>query len=321
MVFLFWNKCSYNFVSSRPIIYSKVTYEQQTYGGHYHGRNKQQWGGDSKMGRGITGINDKDNGFVIEPAETGTNTGTGTSGNSTSTTSTGTNTGTGTGTRTGTNTGTNTTDKPTQEVSELALLTEEEKAKYLIADETEKKRLIRNAKKRQRYAEKKQANGQDVKPRKVKGAKKEETTPALDVTQLNMIVASLSAVVASRPNCEHWLLNEKEINSITVPLSKMLAESTMFANMGQYSNQITLCMACVTVFMPRLIITVQKQKEVKKIARTGQSTNTNVNDERVRPTGEKKDSNSRTDRGNVKQSSSNGKDNADNVPFYGVPIC
>ena len=203
----------------------------------------------------------------------------------------------------------------------MALLTEEEKALYLVADETEKKRLIRNAKKRQRYAEKKQANGQDVKPRKVKGTNKKEETPALDVTQLNMIVASLSAVVASRPNCEHWILSEKEINSITVPMSKMLSESAMFANMGQYSNQITLCMACITVFMPRLIVTVQKNKEVKKIARTGQSTNTTVSDERIGTTGTEKKSNTGTNRGNDKKSTSNGTDNADNVPFYGVPIC
>lgn len=219
-----------------------------------------------------------------------------------------------------TNTTGETKGKPIEENGELALLTEEEKAKYAVADEAEKKRLIRNAKKRQRYAEKKQANGQDVKPRKVKGTKKEET-PAIDVTQLNMIVASLSAVVASRPNCEHWLLNEKEINSITVPLSKMLAESQAFANMGQYSNQIALCMGCITVFMPRLIITVQKNKEVKKIARTGQRTDTNVNDDRVRSTGEKKESNTGVSRGNVKQSTSNGQNNADNVPFYGMPIC
>jgi hypothetical protein len=203
----------------------------------------------------------------------------------------------------------------------LAILTDEEKTQYLVADETEKKRLIRNAKKRQRYAENKKASGQDVKPRKVKGTNKKEESPALDVTQLNMILASLSAVVASRPNCEHWLLTEKEINSITVPLSKMLAESTMFANMGQYSNQIALCMACITVFMPRLIVTVQKQKEVKRIARTGQNTNTTVSDERIGTVGKEKKSNSGTDRGNVKKSTSNGSDNADNVPFYGVPIC
>lgn len=274
------------------------------------------------MGTGITGTNDKDSRVVIEPvnepAERGSS-----GGSSTTTTSTSTTGGTGTGGTGGTGTGRTggTETVKGSSVPELAILTDEEKAQYLVADETEKKRLIRNAKKRQRYAEKKQASGQDVKPRKVKGTKKEETTPALDVTQLNMIVASLSAVVASRPNCEHWLLTESEINSITVPLSKMLAESAMFANMGQYSNQIALCMACATVFVPRLIVTVQKNKEVKKIARTGQSTNTTVSDERVGTTGKEKKSNTGTDRGNDKKSTSNGSNNADNVPFYGVPIC
>lgn len=220
----------------------------------------------------------------------------------------------------GSGTGGNTKPVATKETDELAILTDEEKALYEKADPTEQKRILRNAKKRQRYAENKQANGQPVKPRKVKGAKKDET-PALDVSQLNMIVASLSAVVASRPNCEHWLLTEKEINSITVPLSKMLAESAMFANMGQYSNQIALCMACVTVFMPRLIVTVQKQKEVKRIARTGQNTRTNVTDERIGTTGKETKSDSGTNRGNVQQPTANGTNNVHNVPYYGVPIC
>jgi hypothetical protein len=73
--------------------------------------------------------------------------------------------------------------------------------------------------------------------------------------------------------------------------------------------------------MPRLIITVQKNKEVKKIARTGQRTNTNVTDERVRTTGEKKDSNPRVNRGDVKQPTSNGKDNVEDVSIYGPAIC
>ena len=274
------------------------------------------------MGTGITGHNDKDSRVVIEtvnePAERGSSGGTSTTTTNTTANSGGSGTG---GSGNGSGGSGNTETVKGSSVPELAILTEEEKAHYLVADETEKKRLIRNAKKRQRYAEKKQANGQDVKPRKVKGTNKKEETPALDVTQLNMIVASLSAVVASRPNCEHWILSEKEINSITVPMSKMLSESAMFANMGQYSNQITLCMACITVFMPRLIVTVQKNKEVKKIARTGQSTNTTVSDERIGTTGTEKKSNTGTNRGNDKKSTSNGTDNADNVPFYGVPIC
>lgn len=274
------------------------------------------------MGTGLNGTDEKAGRVTIEPADTG-NRGTSSGGTSSTTTSTSTTGGTGTGGTGGTGTGGsgNTETVKGSSVLELAILTDEEKAQYLVADETEKKRIMRNAKKRQRYAERKQADGQPVKPRKVKGSKKEEVTPALDVAQLNMIVASLSAVIASRPNCEHWLLTEKEINSITVPLSKMLAESPMFANMGQYSNQIALCLACITVLMPRLIVTVQKSKEVKKVARTGQQTVTNVNDERIGTTGKEKKSNTGTNRGNDQKSSSNGSNNADDVPFYGVPIC
>lgn len=272
------------------------------------------------MGNTDTGFTGKADGVTIEPVTESGGRGSTNSTGATTTNTTSTNGSGGSGTGSG-GSGGKTDSIKTSEIPELAILTDEEKAQYLVADDTEKKRIMRNAKKRQRYAENKQASGQTVKPRKVKGSKKEEQTPALDVTQLNLIVASLSSVVASRPNCEHWLLTEKEINSITVPLSKMLAESTVFAGMGQYSNQIALCLACFTVFMPRLIITVQKNKEVKKIARTGQNTNTTVSDERIGTTGKEKTGNTGTNRGNVKQPTTDGKNDADNVPFYGLPIC
>lgn len=273
------------------------------------------------MGREITGNNDKDSRVVIEPVKDEGNGGSTGSTSSTTTSTTANSGGSGGNGSGGTGGSGNTETVKGSTVPELAILTDEEKAQYLVADETEQKRIMRNAKRRQRYANQKAENGQPVKPRKVKGSNKKEETPALDVTQLNMILASLSAVVASRPNCEHWLLSEQEINSITVPLSKMLAESTMFANMGQYSNQIALTMACITVFMPRLIVTIKKNQEVKKIARTGQSTNTAVSDERIGTTGKEKKGNSGIDRGDVKKPSSNGSNNVDNVPFYGVPIC
>ena len=253
------------------------------------------------MGREFTENNGKDSRIVITET-TGAGAGTSTENKSTA------NSGTGAGTTAGAGT---TEEK---ELSRLAILTEEEKALYASGDDTEKKRIMRNAKKRERYRQQKQAGGQTVKPRKVRGKKEPENV--LDVTQLNLIIAGVSAAIASRPNCEHWLLTEAEINSITTPLSKMLAASTMFANMGQYSNQIALVMACITVFAPRLMITAQKQKEVKKRARTGQQTDTNVRD-----IGEKKKSHIESDRGNDKKSTSNGSDNGNTVPFYGVPIC
>lgn len=204
-------------------------------------------------------------------------------------------------------------------VSELALLTEEEKQQYKVADEQEQKRILRNAKRRERYAKQKADGGQPVKPRKVRQAKTPAQQP-VDTKQLNAIIISLSAVVASRPNCEHWLLNEKEVESITTPLSKMLAESQALETIGQYSNQIALVMACVTVFAPRLFVTVQKQKEEKKRAITGQTTNTNVKDER-RDTSKSTTGNKKIDSRNGGNTTSNGTNNSTNEHFYGVPIC
>lgn len=197
----------------------------------------------------------------------------GTHGQSTSTAGTG--TGTGTDTRTNAGTGTSAgTETEKDGISGLALLTDDERKAYESADEAERKRLLKNAKRRYDYAEKKKSLGQSVAPRKVNKQSKQKQNNALDTTQLNVIIATISGVIASRPNMEHWLLSEQEINSITTPLSKMLAESEAFANMGQYSNQIALVMACVTVFTPRIIVSVQKGREGKKIERTGQSTDT-----------------------------------------------
>lgn len=209
-----------------------------------------------------------------------------------------------------------------KELPELAILTEEEKQIYLSGDKDEQKRVMHNARKRARYAKnKEQTTGEAPKPRKVNKSKAKAEAP-IDVTQLNLIFMGLSTAVASRPNCEHWLMTEQEINSITVPLAKMLAESTAFSAMGEYSNQIALVMACVTVFVPRLILTVQKSKEVKKNARTGLSTDTNV--KRVpegRAPQQEKRSNSKPDNRDELKPSSNGTADVKSVPFYGVPIC
>ena len=209
----------------------------------------------------------------------------------------------------------------TEKVDGLSLLTEEEKQQFATASEDEQKRLLRNAKRRERYAKQKQNNGESVKPRKVKNSNKNSNNQAFDVAQLNLILAGISTAVASRPNNEHWLLSESEINSITVPLAKMLAESETFANMGQYSNQIALVMACMTVIAPRVFITLQKQKEVKRIERTGQQTDTNVRGTKNGTVGKAKDSDSNA-RGNhaERNQQSNDKHDVQSVPFYGLPI-
>lgn len=206
----------------------------------------------------------------------------------------------GTGNGSGTGSG-NTEEK--EKLSGLAILTEEEKTEYQNADEETRKKIIKRAKARERYRQQK-AQG---KPKKVK----KEKEPAIDVSQINLIIAGISSAVASRPGCAHWLLTEKEINSITVPLAGMMAESDIFSKMGEYSNQIALVTACVTVFAPRILITAQQTKERKKIERTVKNGNTR----------EKKNSNSKSDRPDERKPSTSGEDNGESVPFYGMPIC
>lgn len=109
-----------------------------------------------------------------------------------------------------------------------------------------------------------------------KPRKKKEEPKLIDQTSLNAVIGSISAVVASRPDCEHWMMTETEINSITTPLSKMIDESELFKDVGNYSNQIALVLACATVFTPRIIVSVQKVKEKKQREITGNSVETNV---------------------------------------------
>lgn len=241
-------------------------------------------------------------------------------GSSKSTSSTDTSTGGNTGGRTGGNTAGGTTGRESgqsiEKTVELAILTEEEKKQYATADDVERKRLIRNAKRRERY---KNEKGGTVKPKKVN--KKKASEPVVDTTTINMLIATLSTVVSSRPDCEHWALSEKEIQSISAPLSKMLQEYDAFSNIGQYSNQIALVMACVTVFMPRVFISLNKAREKKKHVITGNRTDVSTGNIvtgrnlREEKTGDKKPTG-----GNDGQPTGNGAKHADDVPFYGLPV-
>lgn len=174
-------------------------------------------------------------------------------------------------------------------------------------DDDEQKRLERNAKRRERYAAQKAANGGTVKPRKVNSKKAQ--SDAIDTTQINALIATLSAIVASRPDCEHWLLTEKEIDSITQPLAKMLAESEALSKINENSNQIALVIACVSVFAPRLFVTVTKMKEKKEREKIVKQ-----------PITKTKGSVEKSGRGNDKRSAADGGGNMDGKPFYGVPV-
>ena len=177
-----------------------------------------------------------------------------------------------------------------------------------VDNEEERKREERNAKRRERYAKQKAENGQSVKPRKVNQTKKQNNEPPFDREQINGLIVGLSAIIASRPNCEQWLLSESEVDAITKPLCAIIAESEKLEVIAQNSNQIALGVACVSVFAPRLLVTVQKakeEKEKKKDVRKVEQTKADIE---------------RLNRDNNKRDAVNDKKSDNVLPFYGVPI-
>ena len=180
----------------------------------------------------------------------------------------------------------------------------------------EQKREERNAKRRERYAQQKIESGQSVKPRKVNKPKKETKNDSVTEEQLTALVVAVSSTIASRPNCEQWLITESEVKSIVKPLLAILSENEKIEMLTQNSNQIALAIACITVFAPRILVTVQKMKsenDKKKIA----IEKDNVNNGQIRKA---KADNQNTNRADVGTASANGQGNGDGLSWFGSPI-
>ena len=251
------------------------------------------------MGAELTERNGKVDGNLNEQTAGGT--GTGNNSNSTSTANPGSG-GRGTGRGTGTGTGTADGNKAEKEIVPQLVTVESG------LSEEDKKKEERNAKRRERYAKQKAENGQSVKPRKVNATKKQTAEPPINTEQINALILSLSAIVASRPNCEQWLLTESEVDAITKPLLAIIAESEKVEMIAKNSNQIALAVACISVFAPRIMVTVQKMKaeqEKKKNVRKVEQAKADIE---------------RTNNEHHGESSTGSKRTSDVVPFYGVPI-
>lgn len=200
-------------------------------------------------------------------------------------------------------------------------ITEKEVVSGLASvDESEKKRLERNEKRRQKYAEEKAQNGGQAKPRKTKSKTKTKNAVAtFNSDTLTTLIMSLSAVVASRENCGHWLITESEAKSIAEPLQSMMAESQYFEKVGQYSNQIALVMACATIFMPRLIITISQNKDKKGENKNVRNVKT-INDGRRMSVDEKKNSNEEVSVANSGNSTASSEAGSTNVTITGLSV-
>lgn len=175
-------------------------------------------------------------------------------------------------------------------------------------DVEEQKRLERNRKRRERYQQQK-AEG-TLKPKKV-NTKKKATDGTLGTEQITNLLKTVSMLIASRPNQQHWLLSDAEIKSLAEPITKILQESKAFESIGEHSNGIALSIACITILLPRALKSImdlnekkKKEKEVKNNVRLLRNKTKNNSD----------------DRGNDRPTTANGKNNSNNEYWFGQAI-
>ena len=195
------------------------------------------------MGNKVDGNTDS-NTKQLEPKTTD---GTSDTGNSSSP-STGTGTGNGSsGTGTGTGTGSSKTVK-VKKTSKVSVLTDLPEVNIPEPQETKPKRTY------------------------TKRAKKEEEN-SFDSKQISAFIVAVSSMLASREGMSHWLITETEAEQISKPLSNIIAKSEKLKVVGEHADAFALVSACLMIFVPRLIITLQTNKVKKGVKKNGTAHN------------------------------------------------
>ena len=161
--------------------------------------------------------------------------------------------GTGAGNNNGTGTAEATGANEKEKPATVAILTDEQK------------REERNRKRRERYAQQKAEQGGTVKPRKVNSTtSSNKTAPVINNSQVGTIINTVSGIVASRPNMAHWQLTPQEVDSIATPLTNILAKSEAFKGLEEHGDSVALVTACLTIVVPRIILTVATMEKKPK---------------------------------------------------------
>lgn len=166
----------------------------------------------------------------------------------------------GRGTGAGNNNGTGTAEATGE--SETSFTKEKPVTVAILTDE--QKREERNRKRRERYAQQKAEQGGTVKPRKVNTTNSKQSTPVINNSQVGTIINTVSGIVASRPNMAHWQLTPQEVDSIATPLTNILAKSEAFKGLEEHGDSVALVTACLTIVVPRIILTVATMEKKPK---------------------------------------------------------
>jgi hypothetical protein len=103
---------------------------------------------------------------------------------------------------------------------------------------------------------------------KNKSSSTKKSAPAIDGTQVKMLLLTVSGIIASRPNMEVFALSMDEVEQIAQPLTNIMSKNDGLRTVaGEYADHLALLIACATIMIPKLLIyqaNNPKKKEVKK---------------------------------------------------------
>lgn len=209
--------------------------------------------------------------------------------------------GTGTRTGTGTGTGTNTEEVKSTQVSGLSDLEKEKLLKekdnngtITDSEKLELRRLRKNRIKREKYQKEKEerdkagiTQGEPIKvlkssepsdpletipqPKKKRRSVSKKQNFSIESEQMDALLMAVFNLLGSRPNMGHWKITKAEAHSISVPLCEILAKYDQLTALTQNSSEIALVIACMTIILPRIMMTAKINSEVKKDGLSGKS--------------------------------------------------
>ena len=95
--------------------------------------------------------------------------------------------------------------------------------------------------------------------------KKEDKSTTFNASQLSALIVSLSAIVASRPGLEMFVISEIEAQQIATPLANMIAKSEQLSQLSEHADALALVTATFVIMAPRMMMyfDAQKQRRLK----------------------------------------------------------
>ena len=98
----------------------------------------------------------------------------------------------------------------------------------------------------------------EEKPKRKRTTRKKKTT--VDSESVEKLLLTLSSVVATRKGWEHWQLSKQECKAIAEPLVEVMDKYDISKNFADNAPEIALAVACISVAVPRVMISSQKRR-------------------------------------------------------------